>query len=78
MGIIETIKMITREEGIEIGREKGKAQGREEGKAEGREEIITEMIKSLLLDPAFDNARIATLCKVDVFVVKKMRKDLDL
>ncbi|MCF0057975.1 hypothetical protein [Dyadobacter sp. CY356] len=74
MGIIETIKMITREEGIEIG----KAQGREEGKAEGREEIKTEMIKSLLLDPAFDDEKIATLCKVEVWLVKQMRQDLGL
>lgn len=66
MGIIETIKMITREEGVEEGIERG------------REEIKIEMIKSLLSDPAFDNQKIATLCKVEVSLVKQMREDLGL
>ncbi|MEO6685463.1 MAG: hypothetical protein ABIN24_05840 [Dyadobacter sp.] len=74
MGIIETIKMITREE----GREEGIEEGREKGREEGREEIKTEMVKSLLLDPSFDNQKIASLCKVDVSLVKQLRQDLDL
>jgi predicted transposase/invertase (TIGR01784 family) len=60
MGIIETIKMLSEEEGIEKGIEKGK---------------IT-ILKSLLQNTDFDNSKIATLCDVPEELVNRVQRDL--
>ncbi len=62
MGIIETIKKIEREEGIEEGMERGKA----------------EVVKNLLLADKFTLAEIANFASVTVAFVKKVQKDLKL
>jgi len=72
MGIIETIKMITLEEGIEKGIEQGIDQGIEKGR---REEKIT-FVKNLLSNTDFDISKIASLCGVSEVFVKNVKQSL--
>ena len=60
MGIIETIKMITREEGIEKGREQEK----------------TTFVNNLLLNTDFDIAKISALTGTSKAYVKKIKDSL--
>ena len=60
MGIIETIKMLTREEGVEEGREKEKA----------------NLVNNLLLNTDFDFAKIASLTGTSQVFVKKIKKEI--
>ncbi|WP_169316160.1 hypothetical protein [Mucilaginibacter paludis] len=73
MGIIETIKLITREEALEEGLEKGLERGREEG----RKKEQYEFVKNLLLDTDFDITKIASLANVADSFVLQVKKDLD-
>jgi predicted transposase/invertase (TIGR01784 family) len=74
MGIIETIKMLAEEEGVEKGIEKGIERGVEIGR---QNEKIT-LVKSLLLHTNFDNAKIANLCDVPEEMVSQLQKDLNI
>jgi len=60
MGIIETIKLITREEALEEGIEKGK----------------TVFVKNLLKNTDFDIAKIASLADVSVEFVLKIQGEM--
>ena len=60
MGIIETIKMLTMEEGIE----------------KGEQNKTNEFVKKLLLNTYFDIARIAALTNTTESFVKKVQKDM--
>lgn len=64
MGIIETIKMLEREEGIEVGREKG------------FEEKTYDFVKKLLLETDFKVAKIASLADTTPAFVNKVKKGL--
>ena len=64
MGIIETIKMLTREEALEEGIEKG------------REKEKINFVHNLLLNTDFDVARIATLTGASQAFVKKIKKEI--
>ncbi|MCE7040584.1 hypothetical protein [Dyadobacter sp. CY312] len=64
MGIIETIKLITREEALEEGIEKG----REEGK------IV--FVKNLLKNTDFDIVKIANLADVSEDFVLKIQGEI--
>ena len=64
MGIIETIKMITREEGVEEGIEKG------------REQEKINFVNNLLLNTDFDISKIAALSGTSIEYVKKMHNSL--
>ncbi|MBX3257234.1 MAG: hypothetical protein KF862_24080 [Chitinophagaceae bacterium] len=68
MGIIETIKKIEREEGIEIGMEKGIEKGMEKGKQEVIENLITEL--------GLSNKQAARIARVPEAFVKKIRASL--
>ncbi len=72
MGIIETIKMITREEGREEGIEKGLEKGREEG-IEQQNRIF---VKNMLLETTFETAKIALLAGVSESFVKAVKEEL--
>ena len=61
MGIIETIKKITREEALE----------------EGAEQKTYEFVKNLLLNTDFDNAKIASLARVPETFVEKVKKEVN-
>lgn len=80
MGIIETIKMITREEGREVGREEGREVGREEGIKMGLKEASERkdyaFVKNLLLNTDFETARIAALTGVTEAYVSKIRSEI--
>jgi hypothetical protein len=60
MGIIETIKMLTMEEGIE----------------QGEQNKTYEIVKNLLLNTEFDNSRIAVLTSTSESFVEKVKEDL--
>lgn len=64
MGIIETIKKIEREEGIELGIE------------QGAEKKSYEFVGNLLLNTDFDTAKIASLANVPEAFVRKVKKEL--
>ena len=68
MGIIETIKMITREEGIEEGIERGIEKGREQEKI--------NFVNNLLLNTDFDISKIAALSGTSIEYVKKIQNSL--
>jgi predicted transposase/invertase (TIGR01784 family) len=68
MGIIETIKMITLEEGIEKGIEQGIEKGR-------HKEQIT-FVTNLLLNTNFDITKIASLSGVSEDFVKNVKQSL--
>jgi predicted transposase YdaD len=72
MGIIETIKMLAEEEGIEKGIQKGLEQGIEQGR---RDEKLT-LVKSLLQNTDHDAAQIARLCGVSEEVVNQVKTEL--
>lgn len=72
MGIIETIKMITLEEGIE----KGIEQGIEKGIEKGRNEEKITFVKNLLSNTDFDISKIARLSGVSETFVKNVRQSL--
>jgi hypothetical protein len=58
MGIIETIKMLTMEEGIE----------------KGEQNKTFEIVKNLLLNTDFDIAKIAVLANTSESIVRKLQK----
>jgi len=64
MGIIETIKMLTLEEGIEQGIE------------QGEQKKTHEIVKNLLLNTNFDIAKIAALTNTSESFVEEVQKDL--
>jgi flagellar biosynthesis/type III secretory pathway protein FliH len=68
MGIIETIKMLAEEEGLEKGLQKGMEEGIKKEKR--------TIVRSLILNTNFDNAKIAQLCDTAEAAVKQMREDL--
>jgi len=68
MGIMETIKMITREEARE--------EGLKEGLKEGAEKKTYEFVKNLLLNTEFDNAKIASFAGVSETFVEKVKKEV--
>jgi flagellar biosynthesis/type III secretory pathway protein FliH len=72
MGIIETIKMLAEEEGLEKGLQKGIEKGLEEGIKKEKRTIV----RSMILNTNFDNAKIAQLCDTAEAAVKQMREDL--
>ncbi len=72
MGIIEAIKMITMEEGIEKGMEKGIVQGIERGERSKTYEIV----KNMLLNTDFDNSKIAALANCSESLVEEIKEDL--
>ena len=77
MGIIETVKMITFEEGIEQGIQKGIEQGIEKGIEQGiekgREEEKALFVENLLLNTDFDLAKIAALAGVTEGFVQTLK-----
>jgi hypothetical protein len=64
MGIIEAIKQITREEGIEKGIE------------EGIEKRNTEIVKNLIIKMGFSDDQVADVADGPIDFVKKIRKKL--
>jgi predicted transposase YdaD len=68
MGIIETIKKIERDEGIEIGREKGIEEGIEKGKQ--------EVIENLIIKLGLSDKQVADIAEMPVSFVKKVRASL--
>ena len=68
MGIIETITMLAKEEGID--------KGRKEGRKEGREIEKTTIVQNLLTNTNFDTSKIAMLVDVSEAFVEKIRKQL--
>jgi predicted transposase YdaD len=68
MGIIETIKKIERDEGIEIGREKGIEEGIEKGKQ--------EVIENLIIKLGLSDKQVADIAEMPVSFVKKVRTSL--
>jgi len=69
MGIIETIKMLTLEEGIEIGMEKGIEKGEDKAKI--------SFVTNLLQNTNFDASKIAALASVSESFVDEVRKSLE-
>lgn len=72
MGIDEYLKQV----GLEEGRKKGIRQGRRQGRQEGREEERQAFAQTLLTNTEFDDDKIASLAKVPVENVKKLRAGL--
>ncbi len=68
MGIIETIKMLTREEGIEIGL----GQGLEKGEEKKSTEVVTRMLET----GKFSFLEIANLTNVSEDFVRKVQNKL--
>ncbi|GLU51959.1 hypothetical protein [Dyadobacter frigoris] len=71
MGIIETIKMLTREEGIEIGFEQGIEKGLEKGEEKKSFEVVTRMLES----GKFSILEIANFADVSEDFVRKVQED---
>lgn len=76
MGIIETIKMLTREEGIEIGIEQGIEKGIERGIERGEEKKSIEVVTKMLQSGKFSISEIANFTEVSEDFVKKVQKEL--
>ena len=72
MGIIETIKKIEREEGIEIGIKKGREEGIEEGLEKGKREVI----ENLIIKTELSDKQVADVTEMSVSFVKKIRAAL--
>lgn len=72
MGIIEAIKLVTREEALEEGLGKGIEKGIEEGIQKSRRTFVT----NLLLNTKMDITEIASLADVKVSYVKGIMKDV--
>jgi hypothetical protein len=68
MGIIETIKMLTREEGIEIGLE----QGLEKGEEKKSLKVVTRMLQS----EKFSISEISNFADVSEDFVRKVQKEI--
>jgi len=68
MGIIETIKMLTREEALEEGLEKGLEKG--------AEQKSVEVVKKLLLAEKFTDAEVANFASVTEDFVRKVKMEL--
>lgn len=64
MGIIETIKKIEREEGIEIGMERGIEKGKR------------EVIENLIIKMGLSDKQVADVTEMPVSFVKKIRAAL--
>ncbi|MFT3945795.1 MAG: hypothetical protein QM763_02380 [Agriterribacter sp.] len=71
MGIIETIKKIEREEGIEIGIKKGREEGIEEGLEKGIEKGKREVIENLIIKLGLSDKQVADIAEMPVSFVKK-------
>ncbi len=71
MGIIEAIRKIEREEGIEIGMERGMEKGLEKG----MEKKTYEFVRNLLIAKKFSIAEIANLVGVTEAFVNKVKKE---
>ena len=80
MGIIETIKKIEREEGIEIGMKKGMEEGIEKGMEKGMEKGIEkgkrEVIENLIIKLGLSDKQVADIAEMPVSFVKKIRASL--
>jgi predicted transposase/invertase (TIGR01784 family) len=80
MGIIETIKMITREEaleeGIEKGMQKGIQKGIEKGIEKGENRKNHEFVKNLLLNTDFSISKIAALAGVSEDFAKEVQSNV--
>ena len=84
MGIIETIKKIEREEGIEIGLERGIKKGLEKGREEGIEEGLEkgiakgkrEVIENLITKLGLSDKQVADVTEMQVSFVRKIRAAL--
>ncbi|MBS1664572.1 MAG: hypothetical protein JST68_26240 [Bacteroidetes bacterium] len=80
MGIYETLALIAREEGLEMGMaegiEKGIEKGMEEGIEKGVEKGRIEVARNLLLDTEFSDDRIAAITAVSIDLVRKMRSEI--
>ena len=72
MDIIETIKKIEREEGIEIGIKKGREEGIEEGLEKGKREVI----ENLIIKTELSDKQVADIAEMPVSFVKKIRAAL--
>jgi flagellar biosynthesis/type III secretory pathway protein FliH len=64
--------MLAEEEGLEKGLQKGIEKGLEEGIKKEKRTIV----RSMILNTNFDNAKIAQLCDTAEAAVKQMREDL--
>ena len=76
MGIIETIKKIEREEGIEIGMKKGMEKGIEKGMEKGIEKGKQEVIENLIIKMGLSDKQVADIAEMPVSFVKKIRAAL--
>jgi len=76
MGIIETIKKIEREEGIEIGMKKGIEKGIEKGMERGIEKGKQEVIENLIIKLGLSDKQVADVTEMPVSFVKKIRAAL--
>ncbi len=76
MGIIETIKMLTMEEGIEIGIEKGYEQGIEKGLEKGEEKKSFEVVTKMLQSGKFSISEIVNFADVSEDFVRKVKDDI--
>jgi hypothetical protein len=75
MGIIETIRMLAEEEGIEKGIEQGIEKGINQGIEQGREEEKVIIVKHLLRNSDFDVDKISFLTGVEKEFIEKVRVD---
>jgi hypothetical protein len=73
MGLKETLDMLEREEGIEIGIQKGIQTGIKKGEAEKSHEVVENLITKLGLS----NEQTADVANVSLSFVKKVRKELE-
>ncbi|MCF2446081.1 hypothetical protein L0657_19135 [Dyadobacter sp. CY345] len=76
MGIIEAIKMITMEEGIEKGMEKGIQKGIVQGIERGERSKTYEIAKNMLLNTDFDISKIAALANCSESLVEEIKEGL--
>ncbi|MBN8788485.1 MAG: hypothetical protein J0I84_15455 [Terrimonas sp.] len=76
MGIIETIKKIEREEGIEIGMKKGIEKGIQKGMEKGMEQGKQDVIENLITKLGLSDKQVADIAEVPVSFVKKIRAAL--
>ena len=76
MGIIEAIRKIEREEGIEIGMERGMEKGIKRGMEKGMEKKTYEFVRNLLIAKKFSIAEIANLVGVTEAFVNNVKKEI--
>lgn len=81
MGIIETIKMIEREEGFEKGMEKGMKEGMEKGMEKGIEKGMEkgkiEVVRNLITKLGLNDRQAADVAGVTISFVKKVRASIN-